>query len=208
MRCPICKEEIEDKAKICKHCGSYTKRGWRIWGVIKSALQVATFIAAILVLYFMWQNNLILQSQIEELSKQFIEEKRPKIEIATPTIEFSDTGLVIHIDIYNEGFADAGDLSIYLMLQYEDFTEDTLAYSLTHVSRLSTARKRSLRWSVGTIEKANLLALADVRYTWVIQNLDYKEKKFFHYIYDERNGKYIIRVLMEEQIEKFWGDGA
>ena len=98
MKCPICKNDIEDRATKCEHCGSYTRKRRRAWEWFRDVGQFVTFIAAIIVLILMYQSNERMQEQlqlqrksVEELSKEFIEEKRPRIEIGRKTIDFTDT---------------------------------------------------------------------------------------------------------------------
>lgn len=206
MKCAICKEEIKDGAEKCHHCGSYVKKRARIWGTIKSVLQVCTFIAAIILLFFQQEQLNLQRKSVEELSKKFMEEKRPRIEIATKSIDFIDTGSVASVDftvqLYNAGFADAEDLIVDLVLKFELSPDDTSFSKVTRIAKLTTARRRNLHWSIQILKPSNLLCLVDVRYTWKIPDLHYQEKRFFRYIYNEEEEKYSIRVLTENQVEK------
>jgi predicted nucleic acid-binding Zn ribbon protein len=212
MKCPICKEEIEDDAKKCKHCGNYTAKGRRRWEVIKDVVQFVTFISAIVVLYLMYQGNQKMQEQlnlqrksIEELSKEFIEEKRPRIEIRPTKIDLSDTTMLLYVDIDNTGFADAEDVFIYVVLKYEDEPKDTLAVKVSRISKITKARALTEDWFLILLHRANLTCLIEVRYTWVIQNRNYIDPKYFQFIYDKELEKYNrISVLTKEQIERLW----
>jgi len=212
MKCPICKEEIEDDAKKCKHCGSYTEKGRRRWEVIKDVVQFVTFISAIIVLYLMYQGNQKMQEQlnlqrksIEELSKEFIEEKRPRIEIVPTKIVLTDTGSVLYVDFQNTGFSDAEDILLYIALKYKNAPKDTLVSNLFHVSKITKAVKLAHYWLLPPLKRINLTCLIEVRYSWTIQNANYKEPKHFLFIYDKESEEYRIHGLIDEQIKELWG---
>jgi len=211
MKCPICKAEIEDDAKKCKHCGSYTRKPRCVWEWIRDKVQFLTYIAAIVVLILMYQSNRRMQEQlqlqresIEQLSKEFIEEKRPRIEIIPTKIELIDTSLLLYVDFHNTGFADAEDLLLYAVVKYKDAPTDTLAFDLTRIPKITKVRPLTQRYLASISKRANLICLIEVRYTWAIQNLNYKRKRYFSFPYDEKLEEYKIYLLAEDQVEELW----
>jgi hypothetical protein len=211
MKCPICKNDIEDRATKCEHCGSYTRKGRRVWFWVRDVGQFVTFITAIVVLILMYQSNQRMQEQlklqrksVEELSKEFIEEKRPRIEITPAKIVLTDTSLLLYVDFDNTGFADAEDLLLYVVLKYKDTPRDTLAFDLDRVSKITKAKGRTHDWLYPKLKRVNLTCLIEVRYTWAIQNLNYKEKKHFLFIYDKEKQEYRISVLNDQQTKELW----
>jgi len=211
MKCPICKKEIKDGATKCEHCGSYIRWLRRKWQGVREVVQFATFVAAIVVGYLIYQGNERMQEQlnlqresVEYVRQQFIEEKRPRIEIHPDTLDLTDTSSVLYVNFKNMGFADAEDLSIYYALKYEQTPRDTLADTLVHVPRITTARGLTLMWSLPALKKVNLTCLIDVRYTWTIRDLNYKMKRHYRFYYDKQRERYGIHVLVGEQIKQLW----
>ncbi|MGB2698682.1 MAG: zinc ribbon domain-containing protein [Candidatus Zixiibacteriota bacterium] len=246
MKCPECKEEIEDGAKKCKHCGSYTEPGKRRYESTKDIVQFATFIAAIIVLFLMLGSNLIMQKSVEQgseaveltkvsiakidtgfaltreqiriqqeqldwqkksvetLSKGFIEEKRPRLEINTTKIDLQDTSIILYVDFVNKGFADAEDILVYIVLKYMDSPNDTLGYDIDRVSKITKAKPRTWRWGCRLLRRSDLICLIEVRYTWRIVDLNFKENKFYNYVYNQEDEKYGIYTLTGEQIKDLW----
>ena len=70
---------------------------------------------------------------------EFVEEKRPRIEIATTKIDLTDTNSVFNFRLTNSGFADAEDVLINFFLKYEDSPNDTLAHSPMRLLKISQA---------------------------------------------------------------------
>ena len=204
MECPICKKSIEDDARKCTHCGSYTRMRRRVWLGIREVVQFATFIAAIVVLILMYQSNQRMQEQLELLRKEFIEEKRPRIEIGHREIEFTDTGWVLYVDLHNNGQADAEDLSVYIVVKYEHGPKDTLHQSHERIPKIAKARKITHIVTLPILKRVNLTSLIEVRYTWKIMNLVYEEKKYYRFYYDKEREKHGTRVLLGEQVKELW----
>lgn len=211
MRCPICKKEIEDDAKKCTHCGSYTRKRRRLWLGIREVVQFATFIAAIAVLILMYQSNRGLQEQlqlqrqsVQVLFKTFIEEKRPRIEIGHREIEFTDTAWVLYVDLHNNGQADAEDISIYIVLKYEHAPKDTLKQSQSRIRKIAKAGKINHSITLPILKRVNLTSFIEVRYTWKIMNLPYEEKKHYRFYYNKARERYGTRVLLDEQVNELW----
>src|SRR3990170_5412644 len=73
--CPHCKEQIENGAKKCHHCGLWVTRSRRFFGWIKSIVEFLTFVAAILVLVVMvWHSYIMKDSlKVSERSLQQID---------------------------------------------------------------------------------------------------------------------------------------
>ena len=253
MKCPICREQIDDDAQKCSHCGSYVKLRKRAWGIVRSILELVTLIAAIVVLFLMWEANRIMQDSVEEarksvdqgrealeltrasvskidtgfamtreqidiqqeqlnlqrksaeeLSREFIEEKRPRIDIIPTTTELTDTSLLVHVDFRNTGFADAEDLLLYAVLKYEDTPGDTLASDLTRIAKITKSRYLTEGYLASASRRVNLTLFVEARYTWTINDLNYKDSKYFRLPYDEQLGGYRIYLLDEDDIEKLW----
>jgi len=205
MKCPICKEEIEDGAKKCKHCGSYIKTLTRGWGIITSFLQVCTFIAAIILLYYQQEQLSLQRKSVEEISKEFVEENRPRIEIIATKIDLTDTTTVLYVDFENTGFADAEDISIYLVLKYVDSPNDTIVSPTVRYSKITKARRRTQIFPIWGVKRIDLTCLIEARYRWTIQNLDYMDKKYFLFTYEKESEKYSrIQILNDEQIQELW----
>ncbi|MGB2697994.1 MAG: zinc ribbon domain-containing protein [Candidatus Zixiibacteriota bacterium] len=231
-KCPECKEEIEDGAKKCKHCGSYTEDKERKWESTKDRVQFATFIAAIVVLGFMLWANLMMRNSVsridtgfaltreqiaiaqeqlnwqkksvEDLSRQFIEEKRPNIVITLPKIDLTDTSWVFYFDLKNIGFADAEDVLAHFVLKYEDSPDDTIGSDFEGFHKIPKQGITTQMWNVHVLNRVNLTGFVEVRYRWIMQDLDDTEKKFFQYIYKKELEKYRILVLSKEDIDKLW----
>lgn len=253
MKCPECKEEIEDGARKCKHCGSYTRKGRRKWESAKDYVQFATFIAAIVVLGFMLWGNLIMQSSVkearksidqgkeaieltkvslakidtgfaltrkqisiqqeqldlekksvEQLSKEFIEEKCPRITIAATKIDLTDTNWVLYFDFRNIGFADAEEVLLHFVLKYEDLPNDTIVSDFEGLPNITKAGLLTEILEVPELVRINLTCFVEVRYRWIIQDWSDTRQKYFHYIYNEKEDKYRILVLSKESIEILW----
>jgi len=211
MKCPACKEEIEEGAKKCKHCGCYTTIGRRSWAGIRSVLHLGTLIAALVLLYLAWESHRGMQEElqlqrtsVEQLSQQFVEEKRPRIEIRKPGIVNQDTASLLYSEVYNNGFADAEDILIYTLLKYEDSLEDTLAADITRVAKVTKETSLTNALLLPPLQNRDLTCLIEVRYTWVMRELDYKDKKYFLLRYDKEQNGYQARILADRQIRELW----
>ena len=211
MKCPICKGEIEDDAKRCKHCGGYTPKHRSKWEWSKDKVQFLTYIAAIGVLLLMYRSDRTMQEQLKQQresteyrQQQFIEGMRPRIEIRTPEIEFTDTASVFYADFNNVGVADAEDLSIFFVLKAIDAPEDTLYADTARMAKLTRARGLTKKWSLPLTTRPNLTCFIKVRYTWTIQNLDYHNEKYYHFFYYKEQEKYGVYILDDAQVEDLW----
>lgn len=186
MRCPICKEEIEDNAQKCWRCGSYIKLVRRGWAAFKSVLELLTFIAAIAVFYFVWQANKATQDQlslqrksVEYISKQFIEEKRPRLDVNPTKISLTATSMLLYYDVENTGVADAEDISIYFTFKYEDFPKDTLFIDSTTIPGITKDKSVTKTWLYPPPKRTNITCSIEVKYYWTIQSLNYTQKKYY-----------------------------
>jgi predicted nucleic acid-binding Zn ribbon protein len=94
MRCPICKEQIDDDAQKCSHCSSYVRTRKRIWAGAKSILELATLIAAIIVLFLMWQANRIMQDSVGE-AKRSVDLGREALSLTKASVEKIDSGFAL-----------------------------------------------------------------------------------------------------------------
>lgn len=211
MKCPACKEEIEQGAKKCKHCGSYVRMRRRFWGHVISGLQFCTLIAALVMLYFTWQNSRSIREQLDiqkeslkQLSEQFIEEKRPRIEIILTQVSVEHTDLVLYVDYENTGFADAENLLLCIVLKYQDSPADTIVMPCTRMTKISAARKQSHKWPFSGLRASDLTCLIEARYTWSMRDLDYTDEKYFRLPYDSERKQYGRYLLTEEQIQTLW----
>jgi len=211
MKCPICKNDIEDRATKCEHCGSYTRKGRRVWFWVRDVGQFVTFITAIVVLILMYQSNQRMQDQLtlqiksaECDKQQFLEGMRPRVEFSTPKIDFTDTCSMFYVDFNNMGVVDAEDLSIYFVLKYEDAPNRTLYSDTTWIDKLTKASPLHKSWTLPVLKKLNLICFIKVRYTWTIQNLDYENEKYYHFFDYNELGKYRVYRLDDAQVKELW----
>lgn len=211
MKCPVCKEEIEEGAKKCKHCGNYVRVRRRFWGHVISGLQFCTLIAALVILYFTWQDSRSIREQFDiqkeslrQLSEQFIEEMRPRIEIAPTRVEPTDGGVVLYVTFKNTGFADAQDIQLYVILKYEDTPKDTLAYRMTPIVTITKDMTLTQPYRASLPRKADLTCFIQARYTWEMKSLRYHNQKYLRFPYDKVSNSYRRLVLDKEEIEKLW----
>jgi len=160
--------------------------------------------AAIFVLVLLLRSDLRMQESAEHRHQQFIEGMRPRVEIATPKIDFTDTISIFYVDFDNMGVADAEDLSIYFVLKYVDEPEYTAYGDTDRIAKLTKASPLNNRWPLRKLKKVNLTCFIKVRYTWTIQNLDYQNEKYYQFIYYEELEKYTPYRLDEAQIKKLW----
>jgi hypothetical protein len=141
---------------------------------------------------------------VEELSKEFIEEKRPRIEIGRRTIDFTDTNWVLYVDFHNSGQADAEDVSFYVVLKYEHAPKDTLRYFSTRRGKITKGAKFNHVWFLPILKRVNLTCFIEVRYTWAIKNLPFETKEYYRFHYDKEQQRYGSHVLLEEQVKELW----
>jgi hypothetical protein len=111
----------------------------------------------------------------------------------------------MYVDVDNKGYADAEDIFLYLVLKYESTPKETLAVDLARISKITNARPLTQMWSLSLEKKSNLTCFIEARYTWTIQNTNYKEKKYFYFIHEQEPERYRIRILNDVQIKEFWG---
>lgn len=215
--CPGCGKEIENNLKKCSFCGSYITKGRRFFECLRFYVEPLTFIAAIGVLIVMIWSNFIMKSSIEfmrktievekskeeVLRKESMEKNRPRIEISSTKVESSDSGLIVYIDVENKGFSDAEDVLVLIICKYPIDPKDSLSQSWIH-QKVTKNRGKNLPFLIPTSYRGNFYALVDVRYSWPLYNIEYKDHKYFHYIFDEDNKKFSIKVMDEISAKKVW----
>ena len=151
------------------------------------------------------QQQLNLQREsTREISREFIEEKRPRIQIVVTRVDIVDTGLVVYVDFDNVGFADAEDVFTFFVIKSVDSPQETLSVKIANVHKITSSRGLNQVYELRAAKGTDLTCHVGITYTWRIKNLFYFDQKFFGFSYQEKPEKYRIHLLLQRDIQKLW----
>lgn len=200
--CPHCKEQIQDYAKKCPHCGLWVTKGRRLAGAVKTILECATFIAAICVLWVMYRQNTMMKEQLDLFGRQTLEELRPRIEISPPTIVASDSGMDIYFDITNKGHSDAENILILVTHKLTGVGRDSQFVS--EYGKIGADSKPiNFHQLLQPLFKGDFFSKIDVRYGWPSFRQNFSDYKWYEHFYDKRNRtfhSYRIDQIQEKEL--------
>ena len=199
--CPHCKEQIQDYAKKCHHCGLWVTKVRRLAGAAKTFLECVTFIAAVCVLWVLYHQNAMMKEQLEIFGRQTKEELRPRIDISTPKLIVSDTAIHLFVDINNiQGHSDAEQIIGLILVKVPGSAKDTLTAPFKY-DKMTIGNVTTVQCSLPLIKK-DFCSKIDVRYRWRTFGEDFANWKYFKHFYDKEKQTFSTRKLDEIQIKE------
>lgn len=136
--------------------------------------------------------------------KESIEKNRPRIKIFPPKVVISDSGFLwIYTDVKNEGLSDAESVLIAITYQYPLLSKErkTETYPL---DKIPNNTRLTMPYCIKTDPNGDFYSFIDVRYTWLEYKKIYRDKKYYHYIFDRNNSKFSTKLMDETESSKFW----
>lgn len=201
--CPHCKEQIEDGAIKCPHCGL------RVRGLIvkiesiKPFVELFALIAAVIVLVFMYWQNSIMNNTLNQMKEDMELQKvylQPRLFIKIPEVSISDNILTIKYPIDNLGQTDAESIFVSVVCKMEGRKD----LSSTK-NRCENIMRQSGRYFILDIEpvfKHDFMSKIEVDYSWPQFNKHYTERRYFVHKYDK--GKFNSYQIIEQEVKKVW----